>query len=307
MTGDDRTIAVLGAGGIMGQPMTRNLARAGFAVRAWNRTRRKAEPLADDGAVIAGTPAKAASGADVVLTMLADTDAVLAAMSGPNGALGEMSGSSAWLQMSTIGEAGTAQCARLADRRGIPFVDAPVLGTLQPAEEGKLVILASGQDRLLDQLSPVFGSIGQRTIRLGAAGQGSRLKLVLNSWVLAVVEAGAEMITLAEAMGFDQRLIFQALENSPLDLPYLRLKSKAIMERSFEPAFRLRLAAKDAALVDEAARTRGLDLPVLTAISERLALGIAEHGEKDLCATYLTIARRPLPAKSDLAATASPW
>ena len=160
------TVAVLGAGGAMGFPIARNLARAGLPVRAWNRSRDKAEPLSADGAYLARTPRDAASGAGIVITMLADADAVLQAMDGPGGALRPMSGAhrangvtaghpngphhalgphrALWVQMSTIGEAATGRCAALANRAGVGFVDAPVLGTRQPAEEGRLVILESG-------------------------------------------------------------------------------------------------------------------------------------------------------------------
>ena len=139
-------IAFLGAGGTMGLAMSRNLARAGFEVVAWNRTREKAEPLTGDGVRVVDTPAEAASGAQVVLTMLSDAEAVLESVSGEDGALEAAPDDAVWAQMSTIGLAGTEECAQLAEDRGLTFVDAPVLGTKQPAEQGKLVVLASGPD-----------------------------------------------------------------------------------------------------------------------------------------------------------------
>ena len=137
------TIAVLGAGGMMGLPMSRNLARAGFAVRAWNRTTSRAEPLREDGAEIFDSAAEAVQGANVILTMLADADAVTGTVDGVVGDFGE---GTIWLQMSTIGEAATERCIELAAEHGVTFVDAPALGTKQPAEQGKLVILASGPE-----------------------------------------------------------------------------------------------------------------------------------------------------------------
>lgn len=284
------TVAVLGAGGTMGFPIARNIAQAGMPVRAWNRSRDRAEPLTKDGAYLAGTPADAARGAGIVITMLADEDAVIAAMDGPRGALSAMPDQAIWVQMSTIGLAATTRCAELANRRGVGFADAPVLGTRQPAEERKLVVLESGPQEARPRLQPVFDAIGHRTIRAGEAGAGSRLKLVANSWVLAVVAAGAETIALAESLGLDPHLFFKAIEGGALDLPYLRMKGKAMTERDFTPAFRLTLAAKDASLVREAAEERGLDLPVIEAIARRLAHGAKEHGELDFSATYLTSA-----------------
>jgi 3-hydroxyisobutyrate dehydrogenase len=298
-TAETETVAVLGAGGTMGFPIARNIARAGMPVRAWNRSRDKAEALAKDDAYIADTPADAARGAGIVITMLADADAVTAAMDGPDGALKVMAGANSkggpmapqhplWIQLSTIGEDATRRCAQLANRAGVGFVDAPVLGTRQPAEEGKLVVLESGPQEARPRTQPVFDAIGQRTIRAGEAGAGTRLKLVTNSWVLAVVEAGAETIALAEGLGLDPALFFQAIEGGPLDLPYLRMKGKAMTERDFSPAFALKLAAKDAALVRKAAEDRAMDLPLVVAIARRLAEGAAEHGDKDFSATYLT-------------------
>jgi 3-hydroxyisobutyrate dehydrogenase len=298
--GQTETVAVLGAGGTMGLPMARNIARAGIPVRAWNRSRHKAEPLAGDGVYLADSPADAARGAGIVLTMLDDELAVAAVMDGAGGALSVMPGRNAgtddrpgpshaiWLQMSTVGEAATQRFERMANTRGVGFVDAPVLGTREPAEQGKLVVLESGTEEARPRVQPVFDAIGQRTIRAGQAGAGSRLKLVVNSWVLAVVEAGAETIALAEGFGLDPGLFFKAIEGGTLDLPYLRMKGMAMTEREFTPAFRLALAAKDAGLVRESARGHGLDLPLIEVIARRLAEGAKEHGEKDFSATYLT-------------------
>jgi 3-hydroxyisobutyrate dehydrogenase len=294
---DQETVAVLGAGGTMGFPMARNLAQAGFPVRAWNRTREKAAPLSKDGAQIAGTPAQAADGATVILTMLADTDAVIAAVDGDQGAFSALAPGAAandsviWLQMSTIGEAGTERCAQLAEQRGITFVDAPVLGTRQPAEERKLVIMPSGPERLRDRLQPIFDALGHRTIWVGSqAGDGSRLKLVVNNWLLTVVEGGAETIALAEGLGLDPHLLFEAIAGGTLDLPYLRWKGEAMIKRDFTPAFRLKLAAKDAALVEEAVLRRRLVLPLIPVIRERLDEGARKHPDEDMSATYLTSA-----------------
>lgn len=286
------TVAVLGAGGTMGRPMARNIADAGMQVRAWNRSPEKAEPLAAAGVHLADSPFAAVEGADVVLTMVADADSVLGTMSGGHGAIGSMRPDALWLQMSTIGEAGTAACVELATQHEIAFVDAPVLGTKAPAEQGSLVVLGSGPPSLRERVQPVFDAVGQRTMWVGEAGAGTRLKVIVNGWIVAVVEGGAEAIALAEGMGVDPELVLEAIEGGPLDLPYLRMKAKAIAERDFAPSFSLRLAAKDAALVQESASRRDLDLPVLGAIMRRLNDGVAEHGEEDVSATFLTSAPR---------------
>ena len=271
------TIAVLGAGGTMGFAMTRNLARIGFIVRAWNRSPEKIEPLAGDGAELCATPADTARGATVIITM-----------EGDDGALAMASEGAVWLQMSTIGIEGTQRCSELAERHGLQFVDAPVLGTKQPAVQGELVILASGPDELRDRMAPIFDVVGKRTMWVGEAGAGTRLKIAVNTWILSIVEGAAETLALAEGLGLDPSLVLDAVAGGPLDLPYLQTKGRGMIARSFEPAFRLALAAKDAALVEEAAAEQGLDLPLVRAIRERLDEGVGEHGDKDMSATFLT-------------------
>ena len=168
------TVAVLGTGTI-GEPIARNLARAGFDVRAWNRTREKAEPLAEHGAMVCDDAAEAARGAEIVLTVLADAEATAETVEEIVFADGAV-----WVQMATVGLDGAERLAELAEEKGVAFVDAPVLGTRQPAEEGELVVLASGPDEALDRCAPVFDAIGQSTRRVGPAPNGSKLKMVTN-------------------------------------------------------------------------------------------------------------------------------
>jgi 3-hydroxyisobutyrate dehydrogenase len=290
---DRDVVAVLGAGGTMGMGIATNIARAGLPLIAWDRTHQKAEPLAEHGARVVDTPAQAGAQAEVIVTMLTDGDAVLEAMQGADGALAQTGEDCVWAQMSTIGERATERCATLARERGVGFVDAPVLGTKQPAAEGELVVLASGPRALRERVQPVFDAVGQRTMWVGEAGAGSRLKLVANAWLVAVVEGVAETIALAEGLGLDPALFFEAIGGGALDAPYVRMKGKAIIDRDFTPSFALKLATKDAMLAEESAREHGLDLPVLKAISERMQQAVPEHGDEDVSATYLTSARAP--------------
>ena len=287
------TVALLGAGGTMGLPMARHIARSGIELRAWNRTRDKAEPAADDGASLCDSPGEAAEGAGVILTMLADADAVI---SSAREALPAARAGAVWLQMSTIGEQGTDQCMELARAHDISFLDAPVLGTKQPAEEAKLVILASGPGEVRNRVQPIFDAVGSKTIWVGDAGAATRLKIAINSWVLTVTEGCAETIALAQGLGLDPALLFEALDGGTLDLPYFRIKGKAILEQQFEPMFRLQLAAKDADLVVQAARRHDLDLPLFATIKERMEEGAAEHGDEDMAATWFTSAPQDVAA-----------
>jgi 3-hydroxyisobutyrate dehydrogenase len=284
------TVAVIGAGGTIGLPVARNIAKAGMQVRAWNRTGEKAEPLAEEGIELLDTAAEAASGAAAILTILSDGDAVISAMEGPDGVLAGAQEGATWVQMSTIGIQGTERCATIADEHKLVLVDAPVVGTKQPAEQGKLMVLASGPGEAREICEPIFDAIGQKTVWLGEAGTATRMKLVINSWLLSLVEGLGETIAFAEGIGVDPAQFLETISGSPVDNPYAQMKGRMMVERSFEPAFKLELAAKDARLVVEAMERHDLDLPLLEAIRVQLEQAAEEHGEKDMSATYLAIA-----------------
>jgi 3-hydroxyisobutyrate dehydrogenase len=266
---DDRTVAVLGTG-IMGDAIARRLLGAGFRVRAWNRTREKAEPLADRGALVAWSASGAAAESGIVITLLADGDAVLEVM---EGTINSMERDAIWLQMSTIGIPATERCVRLAQRAGIAFVDAPVSGTKKPAEEGKLVVLASGHFGAIHRCDAVFDVIAQTVHKLGPAGAGTRMKLVVNAWLLGMMGALAEAIALAEATGADALRFLDVIEGGPIGPAYARLKGAMMVEGKYPTSFPLELAAKDAALVVEAAHRAGLPLPVVEAVRATLEAG----------------------------------
>lgn len=282
------TIAVLGTG-IMGRPMAANLLAAGFRVRAWNRTLDKARPLAEQGADICATPREAATGADIVLTMLADGEAVRQVMAGPDGVLAQDS-RPLWIQAGTVGVDATAQLAELAESAGLTFVDAPVLGTKQPAEQGELVVLAAGPDAARDTCAPVFDAIGSRTVWVGEAGASSRLKLVVNAWVMAVTAATAQSVALAQALDLDPNLFLGAIGGGPLDVPYAHVKGAAMIAGDYPPIFPVTLAAKDAQLVLDAGERTGVDLAVTRAALAQLTraaeLGHADH---DMAALFTAV------------------
>lgn len=280
------SVAVLGTG-IMGTAMARNLAAAGLDVRAWNRTRAKAEPLTADGVRVTDTPGEAVDGADVILTMLLDGPSVLDAL-GP--AVPRLAPGTVWLQMSTVGVEGIAPLAAFAAEHGLRFVDAPVLGTRQPAEQGELTILAAGPQDVRASAAQVFDIVGKVTRWVGedgASGAASRLKLVANSWVLTVINGTGEALALAEGLGVDPRDFLAAVAGGPLDMPYLRMKSEMILARDLPPSFTVSAARKDARLITEAAGQAGVRMDLAAAAAARFARAEAQgHGEEDGAAAY---------------------
>ncbi|MGI5239177.1 NAD(P)-dependent oxidoreductase [Dactylosporangium sp. CA-139066] len=274
------TLAVLGTG-IMGAAIARNWLRAGHDLRVWNRTRATAEPLAADGAVVAGSPADAVRGADPVVTMLFDADSVAEVMraAAPGLAPGTL-----WLQLSTVGADGADALAALAGELGLVYVDAPVLGTRAPAEQGKLNVLASGPENARARVEELAAPIAAKVTWLGEAGRGSRAKLVVNSWVVTSVAALAQSVALADALGVD---FLSLISGGALDMPYAQVKAPLMRERGYPPAFPASGAAKDARLVGELAAREGVDGSVAEAAralyEEVVARGFADA---DMAAVY---------------------
>lgn len=272
-------VAMFGTG-VMGAPMARNLARAGFEVLAWNRTAAKAEALADAGVKAVASPAEAAAGADLVVTMLADGPAVEAVLDGPDGALAAAAGAT-WVQMSTVGVPGSDRLAALAARHGTTYVDAPVLGSSGPAASGELVILGSGPEAEKDRCAPLFDALGNRTMWVGPAGAGSRLKVVINAWLMANAAALGETIALAERIGVDPYAFLEATDDGAVAAIYAESSGAAMASGNFPLEFPLALAAKDASLALEA-QGDGPPLPVMEASYADFAACVERgYGDRD--------------------------
>jgi 3-hydroxyisobutyrate dehydrogenase len=254
-------VAMLGTG-IMGAGMARSMARAGLDVTVWNRSADKARaldlPVADD-------PASAVRDADVVVTMLFGFESVANVMTE---ALPAMRSDAVWLQTSTIGLAETDGLAALASKHNVSFVDAPVMGTRQPAENGQLTVLAAGERH--ERLEPVLDAISAKVVWVGERpGDGHRLKLVMNAWVLTLTAGTAQSVALAEGLGLDPRQFLEMIAGGPLDAGYAQLKGKNMLAGEFTPAFALSGATKDAGLIREAADEVGVATDLAAAL-ERL-------------------------------------
>ena len=283
---DNPTVTVMGTG-IMGAAMARNLARAGHDVTVWNRSRDKAEPLAADGIRIADTPAEAVQGAGTVITILYDGPAALEVMQQAAPALAP---GTRWIQSTTAGIDGVADLAAFAADHDLVFFDAPVLGTREPAEAGKLTVLASGPDDD-PAANAVFDAIGVKTVWTGtdgADGSASRLKLVANSWVLVLTHGIGEVLALAEGLGVDPQRFFDIIDGGPLDAGYARTKGGLILDGTTErTSFGLDTAAKDTRLVIEAGRRAGVRLDLAEAGAERFRRAAEQgHGDEDMAASY---------------------
>jgi 3-hydroxyisobutyrate dehydrogenase len=288
-----RSAAVLGTG-IMGAPMARNIAAAGLRTAAWNRHREGAAPLAQDGVEVFEDAADAVRGRDVVITMLPNADVVQAVMSEEVFEVMNEGGhgGAAWIQCSTVGVDGTEVLVALAARNGVRLLDAPVSGTKGPAEAGELVILASGDEAAAQFCAPVFQAIGSKTVWLGEAGNGSRMKLVTNDWVLGVTALMAEALRFCEALGVPPEKLLESIEGAPVGSPYALVKGRLMLASEFEPNFPLEHGAKDTRLIMSAAREAALELPIAAATAAHFAAALdAGAGREDVAAVYVQTGR----------------
>jgi 3-hydroxyisobutyrate dehydrogenase len=292
-------VAVLGTG-IMGGAMARRAVRAGLRVVAWSRPLEDASRLEPEGVRVARTAFAAAAEADVVVTMAPDAVAIEGFAAGMDGFLGaagnggkEGGDAAVWAQCATVGLGGCERLAQLAAEAGVLFVDSPVLGTREPAERGELVVLASGPDAALDRCAPLFDAIGKRTLRLGPAGAGTRLKLVTNDWIIGATAVLAETMALAEALGVDGRVFLDAIAGSAVDMGYAQIKGRMMLEGAYPSSMPLAHAAKDARLAAEAADRHGLEHAVTRAAAELLERAAA-HGDpaEDMAAAFRAAAGR---------------
>lgn len=280
-------VTILGTG-TMGSAMATTLCRQGFSVTVWDRTPSSASALAAVGARVAPRPAEAVVEADVVITMLSNADAV-ASVIDEQGTLDAFAPGAVWVQMGTIGLRGTEHLAALTARwrPDVLFVDAPVAGSKGPAEQGELLILASGPPGLEARLQPVFDAVGRRTIWLGEAGRGTRLKLVLNSWLAFLMEGLAETVTLADELGITHDEVLDALQGGPLAAPAAIAKLRKIDAGDYAHEFALAWALKDVDLALDASLSH---LPALSAVAQQWHRAVAEgHGQQDVSAARLAL------------------
>jgi len=286
--GSDLSVAVVGTG-IMGSAMTRNLLAAGLRTTVWDRSTSATAALGDAGAEVAGSPVDAVRDASAVITMLPTAEVVDSVLFG-GGVIGALAEGAAWAQMGTIGVKATLDFAgRVRQMRpDVLFVDAPVSGSKGPAESGQLLILASGPREAEPIVRPAFSAIGRKTVWLGDAGQGSRLKLIVNAYMSILIEGVAEALELAQKMGIDSGTLADAIEGGPLDAPIAEAKLHLMERGDYAPEFPLEWALKDVDLaLDESAER----VPLLSALSAQWHAAVAAgHGREDISAARLALA-----------------
>ncbi|MDW8846184.1 NAD(P)-dependent oxidoreductase [Erwinia sp. MMLR14_017] len=277
------SVAVLGLGA-MGHAFAANLIKKGFTTSGWNRTKARGEDLISAGLKLADNPEEAVKEADVVIAMLADAETTETVLAKAQSALKQ---GAIVVQMGTIGVEATEKliAAFQQQRPDVVFLDAPVSGTKTPAENAQIVILASGdRDRAADA-ETIFAAISKGTKWLGEAGKASRMKLVVNAWLISMVQGLSESTQMAKEFGFSPDDLWSVLEGGPLAVPYVKGKLEMIKEGTYDPQMHLTWALKDVNLALEAAKNS--ELPGLNLISDIWQQAVdAGYGEKDLSVVY---------------------
>lgn len=277
--------------GIMGRPMALNLVRGGHALTVWNRTAAACEPLRAAGAAVAATPAAVASACDITFAMLADPAAALAVACGPAGICEGLAAGSGYVDMSTVDAATSTRVAAAVAACGARFLEAPVSGSRQPAEQGALVILAAGDASLYDEVAPPLDLLGRKRLFLGEVGNGARLKLVVNMVMGGMMGAFCEGLVLARAAGLEPDVLLEVLDAGAVANPMFRGKGPRMLAGDFGVAFPLKHMSKDLGLACELARGSGLETAVATAIAATYDRALAAgDGELDFSALLKTVA-----------------
>lgn len=285
----ETTIGFAGMG-IMGSAMAANLLKAGFDVTVYNRTRSKTQPLAGAGAKVADDPGGLARAVDVVVFMVTDPQAVDDLLDG--GVLDNLGPGKVLVNMSTVSPEYARSAAERVTASGAGYVDAPVAGSKKPATDGTLVILAGGPDELVDRVQPAFEAMGKKVVRCGKAGQGSAMKMVVNSLLAVKLQALAEAVNLGRRCGLDQQAILDFVLAGPLGCGLYEVKRPMLESGDYPTQFPLKHMLKDLGLVLDTASQVGARMP-LSSAAQATYFGARQSGlgDKDFAAVMEVIER----------------
>lgn len=278
--------------GIMGRPMVRNLLSAGFPVTVHSRSPGPVDELATAGAVRADGPAAVAAGSDVTITMLPDTADVEQVLVGSGGVLESASDGDLVVDMSSIDPGPTRQIAAAFAAKGVAMLDAPVSGGERGAIDAALSIMVGGDEAAFGRATPIFEALGKNIVHVGPSGAGQVCKACNQLVVAATIEAVAEAMLLSERSGVDAAKVRQALLGGFAGSKILEVHGQRMLDRAFDPGFRIRLHRKDARIIEEAAADTGTPVPSFSVVTEQLQKALdAGDGERDHSALYAELAR----------------
>ncbi len=270
--------------GAMGAPMAWNLDEAGYDLIVYNRSSEKMTPFSDAGVATAATPRAVASGADFVVTMVTGSRALRAVTLEESGVVAGIEPGTTVINCSTVSPEATTDVADAVSDAGGQFVDAPVSGTVGPAERGELLVLAGAGEQVLADaraVLEVFGSVKH----VGEVGDGTRMKLTVNSLLGVMMEGFAEALAFAESQDLDLETTLDVLQSGAVNSTLFELKAPQVTGRDFDPRFPVELLHKDLELALSEAGSAPMPLPAVSATREAASATMAlGHGEEDMLA-----------------------
>lgn len=275
-------VALIGLG-TMGSGMASNLLKAGFPLAVHNRTTSKASPFAAMGARVASSPAEAAAGATIIITMLSDDNASRDTWLGNSGALRAASKSAILIESSTVSPAWIAELVQHASAHELELLDAPVTGSRRQAEQGQLTFLVGGSGQALAKASPVLRAMSKEIVHLGPVTNGAKMKLVNNFLCGVQVASLAEAMAWIERSGLDREAALNVLNNGAPGSPLLRTISTRMADRDYTVNFLLKLMAKDLGYASAEASTSGVTLELAMAAAGLFQRALQHgHGHQDM-------------------------
>ncbi|MEY2487762.1 MAG: 3-hydroxyisobutyrate dehydrogenase [Verrucomicrobiota bacterium] len=271
----------------MGSRMAANLRKQGDDLVVFNRTRAKAQPLLEQGATFAESPAKLAEQVDILFTMLAHPDAVEQTALGRDGFLSHLKPNAFWIDCSSVNPSFSKKMAAEAARRDIHFVDAPVTGSAPVAAEAKLVFWVGAEEGDLERIRPLLLHMGGKIIHVGGHGAGTSMKMVINLLLGTGMAAFAEAMVLGEGLGISRKMLFDSLLGMPAVAPFLASKRDKIDKGNYAAEFPLRWMQKDMHLASLSGYEVGVAMPVTNVAKEiyRLAMR-GGHDTEDFSAVF---------------------
>jgi 3-hydroxyisobutyrate dehydrogenase-like beta-hydroxyacid dehydrogenase len=272
--------------GIMGSRQAANLARAGFELTVFNRTRERAEAwAAEHGGHVAATPREVAERSETVITMVVDGPQVEAMLLGDDGAASGARPSTLFVDMSTIGPADARRIGGELVERGHGFVDAPVTGSAPKAEDGTLTIMAGGSDEDVARAMPLFEAMGELIVHVGELGMGQQVKVISNAVAATNCATLAQGLVVGRRAGVDLDALLKVMGAGAADSTMLQLKGRPMLAHDFEPLFKLDHMLKDIVLCLQEAREAGVGFPSAALAGELYAAGAGRGlGERDFAA-----------------------
>lgn len=272
--------------GIMGQPMGMNLINAGYPLWVFSRTASRAQPLVDAGATMCDTPAAVAEAADIIISIVSDTQDVEAVVLDDNGVLTGASAGKVLVDMSTISPIATRSIAGKLAEKGMEMLDAPVSGGDVGARNGTLSIMVGGKPDVFERVKPVFDVLGKSIVHVGDTGAGQVAKACNQILVAEHINAAGEALLLARACGADPEKVRQALLGGFAYSKVLEVHGERMLTRNFKPGFKAKLHKKDMHIVMDTAEEEGLDLPTAKAVTDAIDQAV-ENGDGELDSTVL--------------------